>query len=61
MLLVNAQVEPMVEKEIAQRAYDYWEKRGRPAGSPEIDWYLALDDVRRELALRGNVVEIVTR
>ena len=22
-------------------AYQYWERRGRPFGSPEIDWFLA--------------------
>ena len=22
-------------------AYEYWERRGRPFGSPEIDWYAA--------------------
>ena len=27
--------------EIAKLAYDLWELRGRPIGSPEIDWYAA--------------------
>jgi Protein of unknown function (DUF2934) len=35
----------MMEKyrhqEIAQLAYELWERRGRPLGSPEIDWYAA--------------------
>ncbi|HMD84073.1 MAG TPA: DUF2934 domain-containing protein [Terriglobia bacterium] len=22
-------------------AYEYWERRGRPLGSPEIDWHAA--------------------
>ena len=26
---------------IAERAYRYWEERGRPLGSPEIDWFRA--------------------
>lgn len=33
---------------IAERAYRYWEERGRPIGSPEIDWSRAameLDDI----------------
>ncbi len=25
--------------EIAKLAYELWERRGRPLGSPEIDWY----------------------
>jgi hypothetical protein len=27
--------------EIAKLAYELWERRGRPLGSPEIDWYAA--------------------
>jgi poly-gamma-glutamate capsule biosynthesis protein CapA/YwtB (metallophosphatase superfamily) len=26
---------------IAARAYDLWERRGRPEGSPEVDWVMA--------------------
>ena len=26
---------------IAKLAYELWERRGRPPGSPEIDWYAA--------------------
>ena len=22
-------------------AYEYWERRGRPIGSPEVDWFAA--------------------
>jgi hypothetical protein len=25
----------------AKLAYEYWERRGRPFGSPEIDWFAA--------------------
>lgn len=25
-------------EEIAKRAYHFWEERGRPLGSPEVDW-----------------------
>jgi hypothetical protein len=27
--------------EIAKLAYEFWERRGHPLGSPEIDWYAA--------------------
>jgi Protein of unknown function (DUF2934) len=26
---------------VAQLAYKLWEKRGRPLGSPEVDWFAA--------------------
>jgi hypothetical protein len=28
--------------QIAELAYRYWEDRGRPEGSPEVDWYNAI-------------------
>jgi hypothetical protein len=28
-------------EEIERRAYDYWEARGRPWGTPETDWFRA--------------------
>ncbi|HEY4739169.1 MAG: DUF2934 domain-containing protein [Candidatus Acidiferrales bacterium] len=40
----------MKEKRIAMLAYQYWGQRGRPFGSPEVDWYRAVDDVNREHA-----------
>ena len=33
-------------QEIELRAYHSWEARGRPFGSPEVDWF----DAERELA-----------
>jgi hypothetical protein len=27
--------------DIAELAYDLWERRGRPFGSPEVDWFEA--------------------
>ena len=33
--------------EIAQLAYSYWEERGRPEDSPEIDWFGAEEELRR--------------
>jgi hypothetical protein len=36
-----AQCDSMEDKAIAQRAYEYWNERGCPDGSPEEDWYRA--------------------
>jgi hypothetical protein len=36
--------------ELVQKlAYQHWEKRGRPLGSPEIDWFAAEKAVREYL------------
>lgn len=35
---------------LAARAYDLWVRRGRPVGSPEIDWYAA----EKELLANAN-------
>ena len=32
-------------EEIAVHAYYHWERRGRPEGSPEVDWYWAVQDL----------------
>jgi hypothetical protein len=31
------------EEAVRQKAYDLWEGRGRPEGTPEIDWFAAQD------------------
>jgi len=31
---------------IARRAYELWEARGRPHGSPEEDWFRAQNELR---------------
>jgi hypothetical protein len=31
------------DKVIAELAYRYWEERGKPFGSPETDWYRAVE------------------
>lgn len=31
--------------EIARKAYSLWESRGRPIGSPEEDWYRAVQEL----------------
>jgi DUF2934 family protein len=35
------------DEEIALHAYYHWEGRGRPFGSPEADWYWAIEDLNR--------------
>lgn len=34
-------------EEIALHAYYRWERRGRPFGSPNVDWYWAIEDLKR--------------
>ena len=48
--------------EIARLAYELWERRGRPLGSPGIDWYaaeraLGVRDSREEFMLLGSRFE----
>jgi len=43
-----AELAPPEHEEIALLAYFYWEARGRPAGSPEEDWFRAEEEIRRE-------------
>jgi Protein of unknown function (DUF2934) len=45
-------------EEIATLAYELWERRGHPLGSPEIDWHAAesaldVQDSRGEFSLPG--------
>ena len=37
---------PVDENEIAHLAYALWEARGRPDGSPDEDWFRAMEEVR---------------
>ncbi len=40
--------------ELVQKlAYQYWEQRGRPFGSPEIDWFAAEKAVGSYLQVSG--------
>ena len=32
--------------DVAARAYEYWQERGCPDGSPEVDWQRAEADLR---------------
>jgi hypothetical protein len=45
----------MIDKQIAQRAYEYWEERGRPHGSSEVDWYRAVEDLKRDRNLHATL------
>lgn len=38
-------------QEIELLAYRYWEERGGPFGSPEVDWFRAENDLRLEPVL----------
>lgn len=38
---------------VQQLAYQYWEKRGRPLGSPQVDWFAAEKDLRSYLLNSG--------
>ena len=40
---------------VAKLAYKYWEQRGQPFGSPEIDWFVAERDVYSSLVASGLV------
>lgn len=33
-------------KEIERLAYVFWQERGRPVGSPEVDWFRAEKEMR---------------
>jgi hypothetical protein len=33
---------------VRQKAYSLWESRGRPYGSPEVDWYRAKEQMSPE-------------
>jgi hypothetical protein len=43
-------------EEIALRAYQLWEARGCPIGSPEEDWLRAEEEIRGERAVGDDVV-----
>jgi hypothetical protein len=41
---------------VAKLAYKLWEERGRPFGSPEVDWFAAERAVYSSLVASGLVV-----
>jgi DUF2934 family protein len=40
---------------VAKLAYQLWEKRGRPFGSPEVDWFAAEQAVYSSLLASGLI------
>ncbi len=38
---------------VRELAYQHWEQRGRPFGSPEVDWLAAEDALRSYLLASG--------
>ena len=38
---------------VQELAYQHWEKRGSPRGSPEIDWFAAEKAMRADLLASG--------
>jgi Protein of unknown function (DUF2934) len=44
----------MGDKFIAARAYQYWEQRGRPFGTPDIDWLNAIDNIHVEMTFASG-------
>jgi hypothetical protein len=51
-MIVSQPYDVMLDKEIAERAYYLWMRRGKPVGSPDVDWYRAVKEERREQGLR---------
>lgn len=41
---------------VAKLAYQLWEKRGHPIGSPEVDWFAAEQAVYSSLLASGLIV-----
>jgi hypothetical protein len=44
-------------EDIERRAFELWEQRGRPSGTPEIDWFKAEQEVSR-IELDGVLVRV---
>ena len=42
---------------VAKLAYQYWEERGRPFGSPDADWFAAERAVHSSLLASGLITE----
>ena len=41
---------------VARLAYQYWERRGMPLGSPELDWFAAERALYESLVASGSVL-----
>jgi hypothetical protein len=42
---------------VAKLAYKFWEERGRPFGSPEVDWFRAERSVYASLLASGLITQ----
>ena len=51
---VDSPAEAPAHEEIAALAYQYWENRGKPVGSPEEDWLRAEQDLLMERLIWGK-------
>ena len=40
--------EPIGERAIAARAYEYWQQRGSPIGSDQEDWFRAEQELKKQ-------------
>ncbi len=48
----------VTDDEIAARAYRSWCDRGRPHGSPEVDWNQAAEELRRERSRKTRAASV---
>ena len=55
---ITAAVLPLTHQVTAILAYRLWEKRGRPLGSPEVDWFEAENQLATALAKNGAIIGI---
>jgi hypothetical protein len=56
MLPNNCSVtDPAYIRRVSELAYRYWETRGRPAGSPDEDWFCA----EREIEFEGGAYGVL--
>ena len=45
---------------VAKLAYELWQQRGRPFGSPEVDWFAAEQAVKASLEASGMIAPLTT-
>jgi hypothetical protein len=46
-------------EDVAKLAYRFWEERGRPMGSPEVDWYRAEGEVESPPQIIPSLYDMV--
>ena len=46
---MNSQALDLFRAHVEILAYQFWEERGRPSGSPEVDWFRAERELRHRL------------